>query len=63
MRANGSVMLPNNSFWFSRNSESLQPGDTIIVPVDVDYLDGLSTVASATQIMYQLGVAWSAISD
>lgn len=63
VRANGSVMLPNNSFWFSRNSESLQPGDTIIVPVDVDYLDGLSTVASATQIMYQLGVAWSAISD
>lgn len=63
VRADGSVMLPNNSFWFSRSSESLQPGDTIIVPIDVDYLDGLSTVTSATQILYQLGVAWSAIKD
>ncbi|GAL12391.1 capsule polysaccharide export protein [Vibrio astriarenae] len=63
VRANGSVMIPNNSYWFSRSSESLQPGDTIIVPIDVDYLDGLSTVTSATQILYQLGVAWSAIKD
>ncbi|MEZ9320308.1 SLBB domain-containing protein [Vibrio sp. 10N.286.51.E5] len=63
VRADGSVMIPNNSYWFSRNSESLRPGDTIIVPIDVDYLDGLSTITSATQIMYQLGVAWSAIKD
>ncbi|CAM4280741.1 SLBB domain-containing protein [Vibrio agarivorans] len=63
VRADGSVMIPNNSYWFSRSSESLQPGDTIIVPVDVDYLDGLSTITSATQILYQLGVAWSAIKD
>ncbi|MGR5542393.1 capsule biosynthesis GfcC family protein, partial [Vibrio campbellii] len=47
VRADGSVMIPNNSYWFSRSSESLQPGDTIIVPVDVDYLDGLSTITSA----------------
>ena len=63
VRADGSVMIPNNSYWFSRSSESLRAGDTIIVPIDVDYLDGLSTVASATQILYQLGVAWSAIKD
>jgi protein involved in polysaccharide export with SLBB domain len=63
VRADGSVMIPNNSYWFSRNSESLRPGDTIIVPVDVDYLDGLSTISSATEIIYQLGVAWSAINN
>lgn len=63
VRADGSVMIPNNSYWFSRSSESLRAGDTIIVPIDVDYLDGLSTVTSATQILYQLGVAWSAIKD
>ncbi|MCP4325928.1 MAG: sugar transporter, partial [Alteromonadales bacterium] len=61
VRADGSVLMPNNSFWFSRKNESLRAGDTIIVPIDVDYLDGLSTIASATQIVYQLGVAWSAI--
>lgn len=63
VRADGSVMLPNNSFWFSREDNPLQPGDTIIVPIDTDYLDGLSTLTSATQILYQIGVAWSAVKN
>ncbi|BCL71478.1 sugar transporter [Vibrio nigripulchritudo] len=63
VRADGSVMLPNNSFWFSRKDKPLAPGDTIIVPIDTDYLDGLSTLTSATQILYQIGVAWKAVSD
>ncbi|WP_207890657.1 SLBB domain-containing protein [Vibrio sinensis] len=63
VRADGSVMMPNNSFWFSRSSGELEPGDTIIVPIDVDYLDGLSTLTSATQILYQIGVAWSAVKN
>ena len=61
VRADGSVDLPNNSFWFSRKEKPLAPGDTIIVPIDTDYLDGLSTLTSATQILYQIGVAWSAV--
>ncbi|WP_196387563.1 SLBB domain-containing protein [Vibrio cidicii] len=61
IRANGSVMLPNNSYWFSRDTESLEPGDTIVVPIDTDYLDSLSAWTSATQILYQIGVAWNAI--
>ncbi len=61
VRADGSVYLPNNSFWFSRQEMPLEPGDTIIVPIDTDYLDGLSTLTSATQVLYQIGVAWSAI--
>ncbi|MDV7105990.1 SLBB domain-containing protein [Vibrio sp. TH_r3] len=63
VRADGSVMVPNNSFWFSRKQKPLEPGDTIIVPIDTDYLDGLSTLTSATQVLYQIGVAWSAIKD
>lgn len=63
VRADGSVMLPNNSFWFSRNQKQLEPGDTIVVPIDTDYLDGLSTASTATQILYQLGVAWQAVKD
>ncbi|MGO2355559.1 MAG: SLBB domain-containing protein [Marinomonas foliarum] len=63
VKANGSVELPNNSFWFSRNYDPLEPGDTVIVPVNTDYLDGLSTLSTATQILYQIGVAWSAVKD
>jgi hypothetical protein len=56
-------MLPNNSYWFSRKQKPLQPGDTIIVPIDTDYLDGLSTMSTATQMLYQIGVAWNAVKD
>ncbi|MER0510306.1 SLBB domain-containing protein [Aeromonas veronii] len=59
IKANGSVMLPGDS-WFG-GRKSLEPGDTIVVPVDSDYLDNLSIMTSATQILYQLGVAWNAI--
>jgi len=62
IRANGSVMLPNNSAWFSRNDKTLEPGDTIIVPIDTNYSDPLDTLTAGTQILYQLGVAYSAIS-
>lgn len=59
IKANGSVMLPGDS-WFG-GRKSLEPGDTVVVPIDSDYLDNLSIMTSATQILYQLGVAWSAI--
>ncbi|CAJ1820273.1 hypothetical protein FNBNMHLP_01410 [Aeromonas jandaei] len=59
IKANGSVMLPADS-WFG-GRKGLEPGDTIVVPVDTDYLDNLSIMTSATQILYQLGVAWSAV--
>ncbi|WP_369434046.1 SLBB domain-containing protein [Psychromonas sp. MME1] len=63
IRANGSVMVPKSSYWFNNQNQPLKPGDTIVVPIDVDYMDGLSAVATATQIVYQLGVAWSAINN
>ena len=61
IKANGSVMMPDSSYWFSRKDRALEPGDTIIAPIDSDYLDSLSTWSTATQMMYQLGVAWAAI--
>lgn len=61
IKADGSVMLPGSSYWFSRRESAIEPGDTIIAPIDSDYLDSLSTWSTATQMMYQLGVAWSAI--
>jgi polysaccharide biosynthesis/export protein len=61
IKADGSVMLPGSSYWFSRRENAIEPGDTIIAPIDTDYLDSLSTWTTATQMMYQLGVAWSAI--
>lgn len=61
IKADGSVMLSSSNYWFSRKSRNLEPGDSIVVPLDTDYTDSLSTFSTATQMMYQLGVAWSAI--
>jgi len=62
IKANGSVLL-QESGWFAGRGSKLEPGDTIIAPIDTDYLDSLSAWSTATQMMYQLGVAWAAIKN
>lgn len=61
VRADGSVYKPNSGYWFGNRNEELKPGDTIVVPIDTDYRDALSTWTAATQILYQIGVAVNAI--
>lgn len=64
VQANGGIVtLPSDS-WFSVERELLiKPGDTIVVPIDSDYTSNLALWTSATQILYQLGIAVAAISS
>lgn len=63
IKANGSVKIPNTGGWFAaNNAEQLEPGDTIVIPMDASHMDKLTLWSTATQIMYQLGVAVAAIS-
>jgi len=59
VKANGRVYSPTTSAWFRARSRSLEPGDTIIVPIDTDKVDTITMWSSVTTIMYQaaLGVA------
>ena len=61
VRADGSVYKPTSGYWFGNNNEELKAGDTIVVPIDTDYRDALSTWTAATQILYQTGVAINAL--
>jgi len=61
VRADGSVDTPGTGYWFGNDLVELKPGDTIVVPVDTDYRDLLSTWTSATQMLYQIGIAVNAI--
>ncbi len=64
IKANGSVEIPNMGSWFTVNtSDQLEPGDTIVVPLDAGHMDQLTLWSTATQIIYQLGVAVAAISS
>ena len=62
IKANGAVTIPNTGNWFAPgNEQMLEPGDTIVVPMDAGYMDKLTLWSTATQILYQLGVAVAAI--
>ncbi len=61
VRADGSVYKPTSGYWFGNSHEELKAGDTIVVPIDTDYRDALSTWTAATQILYQTGVAINAL--
>ncbi len=64
IKANGSVKIPDSGSWFAvSDSQLLEPGDTIVVPMDAGHMDKLTLWSTATQILYQLGVAVAAISS
>ncbi|MEW5681798.1 MAG: SLBB domain-containing protein [Pseudomonadota bacterium] len=62
IRADGSVMVPTNS-WFSVSRSELKPGDTIIVPLDTEYKDSLSLWSQVTQIFYQTAITIAALNS
>lgn len=62
IKADGSVMLPHNSSWFSSEDE-LQPGDTIVVPLDTEYKDKLTLWSQVTSIFYNSAVAVAALAS
>ncbi|MFC6439588.1 SLBB domain-containing protein [Pseudobowmanella zhangzhouensis] len=62
VKADGSVHIPGNNFWFSSDGKKqLSPGDTIVVPRDVTNYEQLGLWQAVTQIAYQAAVALAAI--
>ncbi len=60
IRADGSVLMPNQGLFSSNNAE-IVPGDTIVVPLDVEYKDSLSLWGQVTQIAYQAAISVAAV--
>ena len=53
----------DSSNWFASNvSNNMKPGDTVVVPLDSEYMNNLTLWTSATTIMYNTAVAIAAIS-
>jgi len=63
VKANGRVFRPKNRGWFSRSSVKLNPGDTIIVPLDTTRVDKLTVWSSVTRIMYEAALGVAALSS
>ncbi|WP_188151188.1 SLBB domain-containing protein [Teredinibacter waterburyi] len=61
VKANGRVYLPSNSTWFRSRGQAIDPGDTIVVPLETDKVDALTLWSSVTQMMYQAALGIAAI--
>tara|TARA_R110000772_G_scaffold267854_1_gene392927 strand:+ start:2899 stop:5703 length:2805 start_codon:yes stop_codon:yes gene_type:complete len=61
IKADGSVRLASNNNWFSNQDDFLEAGDTIVIPLDLEYKDGLTLWSAVTQIIYNSAVAVAAI--
>ena len=62
VKANGTVMTTDRSLWrFTGNSSALDPGDTIVVPVNTRYKESLASWREITQVVYQSVVSIAAV--
>ena len=63
VRANGSVYLPGESRWFKRGVKGIQPGDTVVVPLDADRMKKLTLWSSVSEIVYRMALGAAAVAS
>jgi polysaccharide export outer membrane protein len=63
VRANGSVYLPGKSHWFKRNDKDIQPGDTVVIPLDADRMKALTLWGSVSEIVYRMALGAAAVAS
>jgi polysaccharide export outer membrane protein len=62
VRANGEVVNRKRSRWSGRRKAmNIRPGDTIVVPLDINPLRPLTLWTNVTQILYQSAIAVAAV--
>lgn len=61
IKANGSVVSFGRSRWFFEREAGLGPGDSIVVPFDIEPTDYLVTWSSVSQILFNLATSVLAI--
>jgi protein involved in polysaccharide export with SLBB domain len=59
VRANGRVVAKQGGRWFG--DDDIQPGDTVVVPIDAERTRALPILQSVTTVIYNLAVAVAAI--
>lgn len=63
IQANGAVKLPGHFLWFHGDVSQMEPGDTVVAPLDTTYLSPLTMWTQITQIIYHSAVAVAAIAS
>ena len=64
VRADGSVIASSGSSWFSRSAQvGIQPGDTVVVPLDTERMPALPFWQAVTGIIYNLAISVAAVNS
>jgi len=63
IKANGQVTGASSSRWFRANDTQIAPGDTIVVPMDVERMRPLPLWSAVTSIIFNLAVAVAAVNS
>lgn len=63
VRANGQVSASVSRRWFSAADATVQPGDTIVVPTDVERMRPLPMWTAVTTILYNIAVSVAAVNS
>ena len=66
IRADGSMVSPQqlaSNRFFRGSSKSLQPGDSIVIPLRVQPFSGIQATNEITQIIYQMALAAAAVNS
>ena len=65
VKSNGAVMAKGGNAWFGKGTrtQSIQPGDVIVVPIGVKQTRFLENLSYSTQIIYQLAVTAAAVNS
>jgi polysaccharide biosynthesis/export protein len=61
VRADGSVVSQQGSSWFSSSATKIEPGDTIVVPLNAEHIPPLPFWTAVTQILYNVAIAFLAV--
>jgi hypothetical protein len=64
VRANGSVVSEGSHSWFrSGDGATLEPGSTVVVPIDAERMRPLPLWTAVTTIIYNLAIAAAAVNS
>ena len=61
IKANGAVFTAKRNLWFASKETLIEPGDTIVVPINGRAVDNITLWTRVTQILYQTAIAIAAL--
>jgi polysaccharide biosynthesis/export protein len=63
VRADGSVVANEGSRWFAGSGLRIEPGDTIVVPLNAEHMPPLPLWQAVSQILYNVAIAVLAVHE